>query len=80
MPLDGLPLVGVLPEVESLYVVASHSAVHLAPILRRLTARELTGTHEPALDLFRPTRERTQEAREAIDESTRRMLAQILTA
>lgn len=80
VPLDGLPLVGVLPEAENLYVVASHSAVHLAPILGRLTARELTGTHEPALDLFRPTRERTQEPREAIDESTRRMLAQILTA
>jgi glycine/D-amino acid oxidase-like deaminating enzyme len=77
VPLDGLPLVGFVAEVENLYAVVAHSAAHLAPILGRLAASELSGTHENTLDPFRPTRFRPgDDGPEALlDENTRTMLA-----
>lgn len=81
VPLDGQPIVGWLPELENLYGVVSHSAVHLAPILGRLAAAELTGTVEPRLTPFRPGRFAADAAvTEPLDESSRVMLAQIAAA
>lgn len=78
VPPDGLPLIGYSEGVRNLYSVVSHSAVHLAPILGRLAAHELTGHRQDRLDLFRPTRFRpgslTAPAR---DENTRTMLARV---
>lgn len=81
VPLDGQPIVGWLPEVENFYAVVSHSAVHLAPILGRLAAAELTGTVEPHLEPFRPDRFAAGAAiAEPLDESSRVMFAQIAAA
>ncbi|CAN5269857.1 FAD-binding oxidoreductase [soil metagenome] len=78
VPMDGLPVVGFLPDVANLYAVVSHSAVHLAPILGRLAARELTGNRQERLDPFRPTRFGPDDTgRDALDESTRTMLTRI---
>lgn len=76
VPADGLPLVGFLPGLDNLYTVVAHSAVHLAPILGRLSARELTGAVEEQLEPFRPTRVGlSDDGGEVTDESTRVMLA-----
>ncbi len=78
VPPDGLPIVGFPSEVANLYTVVSHSAIHLAPILGVLAARELTGDRQHRLDPFRPTRFRPGADRpQAVDESTRTMLARI---
>jgi glycine/D-amino acid oxidase-like deaminating enzyme len=78
IPPDGQPIVGFLPDAKNLYTVVSHSAVHLAPILGRLAASELTGTTQDRLSPFRPTRFRPgQDGIAAADESTRTMLARI---
>lgn len=79
IPPDGLPVVGFLPGVANFYTVVSHSAVHLAPILGRLAASELTGLPQPRrLDPFRPTRFRSGAAMlDALDENTRTMLERI---
>lgn len=78
VPVDGLPLVGFLPETENLYAVVAHSAVHLAPILGHLAARELTGGADGRLEPFRPVRLLAGvHGREALDESTRTMLARV---
>jgi len=79
VPPDGLPIVGFLPGVSNLYAVVAHSAVHLAPILGRLAAEELTGSARARLEPFRPARLRSgDDGRDAQDESTRTMLAQIM--
>jgi hypothetical protein len=53
--------------------------VHLAPILGRLAAEELTGSAPARLEPFRPARLRSgDDGRDAQDESTRTMLAQIM--
>lgn len=77
VPPDGLPIVGYLPEVANLYVVVSHSAVHLALILGRLAAAELSGAIEARLEPFRPTRFQPDTTSESLDENTRTMLARI---
>jgi glycine/D-amino acid oxidase-like deaminating enzyme len=79
IPPDGLPVVGLLPGLENLYVVVAHSAAHLAPVLGRLAADELTGISRAQLEPFRPARLRlADDGRPAEDESTRTMLAQII--
>lgn len=81
VPPDGLPVVGLLPGLDNLYAVVSHSAVHFAPVLGRLAARELTGVPQERLDPFRPTRLRPgEQERDAVGESTRAMLTRIDTA
>jgi len=53
VPADGQPAAGPAPGIEGLYVLASHSGATLAPVLGRLVASELVGTHEPKLDPYR---------------------------
>jgi glycine/D-amino acid oxidase-like deaminating enzyme len=78
IPPDGQPVVGFVPGLSNLYVVVAHSAVHLAPVLGRLAGEELTGTSQPQLEPFRPARLRSgDDGRDAEDESTRTMLAQM---
>ena len=74
VPPDGLPIVGFTGDVENLYVVVSHSGVHLAPLLGRLAARELTGRPEGRLDSLRPSRFTDTKEVEFLDESARSML------
>ncbi|HEU4488137.1 MAG TPA: FAD-dependent oxidoreductase [Actinomycetota bacterium] len=74
VPPDGLPIVGFTSDVANLYVVVSHSGVHLAPLLGRLAARELAGGSEGRLDAFRPGRFKDGEEIEFLDESARSML------
>lgn len=52
MPVDGLPVVGVVRP--GIYVTVSHSAVTLAPLLGRLVAWEVSRDME--LDLLLPYR------------------------
>jgi glycine/D-amino acid oxidase-like deaminating enzyme len=80
VPPDGLPLVGFTAEVDNLYVVVSHSAVHLAPLLGSLAARELTLGADDRLEPFRPTRFQDGDEHESIDESARIMLATVSAA
>ena len=57
MPSDGLPLVGELPGVTGAYLLASHSAVTLGPLLSQLLADEIvTGRNSPWLATYRPAR------------------------
>lgn len=75
VPPDGLPVAGFLPELDNFYMVVSHSAVHLAPVLGRLAASEITGVRQERLDPFRPTRFRPgDQDRDVLDDSTRTML------
>jgi glycine/D-amino acid oxidase-like deaminating enzyme len=70
VPVDGLPLVGEDPRSPGLYTIATHSAIHLAPLLAHLAAGELaTGHRPPELEPYAVTR--TPGA--AIDESLREM-------
>jgi glycine/D-amino acid oxidase-like deaminating enzyme len=57
IPQDGLPVVGLLPGLQNLYVAVTHSGVTLALILGRLIALEV-GLHRPqrVLAPFRPER------------------------
>jgi glycine/D-amino acid oxidase-like deaminating enzyme len=80
VPPDGLPLVGFSAEVDNLYVVVSHSAVHLAPLLGRLAARELTLGPDDRLEPFRPARFEGGDDFEPLDESARSMLAKVSAA
>jgi glycine/D-amino acid oxidase-like deaminating enzyme len=76
VPLDGLPVAGFLPGLDNFYVVVSHSAVHLAPVLGRLAASEITGARQERLDPFRPTRFCPgDQERDVLDDSARTMLA-----
>ncbi len=72
MPRDGMPIVGPLPGMPSLYVVAAHAGVTLAPVLGELVSRELIDqVFSPRLDPFRPTRfiARRAEADRSIQEA-----------
>jgi glycine/D-amino acid oxidase-like deaminating enzyme len=80
VPRDGLPLVGFTADVDNLYVVVSHSAVHLAPLLGRLAARELTLGPDHRLESFRPARFQGGDEHEPLDESARNMLAMVTAA
>lgn len=57
VPRDGMPIVGPLPGMRSLYVAATHFGVTLAPVLSRLAAQELLDD-QPATQLqkCRPAR------------------------
>jgi len=57
MPLDGLPMIGQVPGVQGMYMVATHSGVTLAPLLGKYAAQEIL-TREKALVLakYRPER------------------------
>lgn len=57
MPADGMPIIGPLPGVPSIYVATGHSGVTLAPVIAELVAQELVD-HKPAshLDQCRPAR------------------------
>jgi glycine/D-amino acid oxidase-like deaminating enzyme len=68
MPRDGMPIVGSLPGVSSIYLATTHSGVTLAPALADLVAKELLDNH-PAhqLDECRPARFARREATLARD-------------
>ncbi len=57
MPADGMPVVGTLPGMSSMYLATTHTGVTLAPALAELVTRELID-NEPAsqLDHCRPGR------------------------
>jgi glycine/D-amino acid oxidase-like deaminating enzyme len=72
MPRDGMPIVGPLPGMSSLYVVAAHAGVTLAPALGELVAEEvLDGVSPPRLTPFRPGRfvEHREDADRSIEEA-----------
>ncbi len=57
VPRDGLPAVGPVPGAENYYVVVTHSAVTLSPVLGAAVAEEiLTGVKQPEFEGFRPSR------------------------
>ncbi len=57
MPQDHYPVVGPIPGLEGLYVIATHSGVTMGPFLGRLAAREiLTGAIDERLYPYRPSR------------------------
>jgi glycine/D-amino acid oxidase-like deaminating enzyme len=57
LPRDGLPVMGWVPGVGGLYVIAAHAAVTLAPALAEFSVTEVSRTTEAAaLDGFRPDR------------------------
>jgi len=57
MPLDEFPVMGALPGLADVHVAVTHSGVTLAPIVGRLTAREvLEGAREKLLGPYRPER------------------------
>lgn len=63
MPRDGMPIVGSLPGMSSIYLATTHSGVTLAPALADLIAKELLDNH-PAHQLqgCRPARFAAREA------------------
>jgi glycine/D-amino acid oxidase-like deaminating enzyme len=63
LPADGLPVVGGVDGLDSLYLVCTHSGVTLGPLLGRLVARELTmGEVDVRLAPFRPERLLTKQS------------------
>lgn len=56
IPADGFSIIGPLPALSWLYVVATHSGVTLAPVLGAGVAGEIFGDAEPLFDAFRPDR------------------------
>lgn len=57
LPADCLPVVGWVPDVDGLYVIAAHAAVSLAPAVADIACAELLELREdPRLADFRPTR------------------------
>jgi len=57
MPRDGMPIVGPLPGLASVYVAAAHAGVTLAPALGELVAQEIIENKTAArLEPFRPAR------------------------
>jgi len=56
LPVDGLPIVGWLPELGNAYVVVTHSGVTLAPLLARLVAADVLGGPVDELGPYRITR------------------------
>jgi glycine/D-amino acid oxidase-like deaminating enzyme len=49
LPVDGMPIVGWLPQFDNVYLMVGHSGVTLAPLLARLAVAEVT--RGPILDL-----------------------------
>lgn len=67
LSLDGLTIAGFADTAATLYVIATHSGVTLAPLLARFAAAEVGGKEVPTLAPFRPSRfnsstERTEPA------------------
>jgi glycine/D-amino acid oxidase-like deaminating enzyme len=57
MPRDGMPIIGPLPGMPSVYVAAAHAGVTLAPVVGELVARELVDNlSAPRLEPFRVAR------------------------
>lgn len=57
MPMDGLPMIGNVPGVEGMYVVATHSGITLAPIIGKYAAQEIVGRASiDMLGKYRPDR------------------------
>jgi glycine/D-amino acid oxidase-like deaminating enzyme len=57
MPRDGMPIVGPLPGLPSLYVATGHGGVTIAPALARFITEEVVlGTQAERLKPFRPSR------------------------
>ncbi|WP_077404408.1 FAD-binding oxidoreductase [Janthinobacterium sp. LM6] len=57
MPVDGVPVIGYLPQVEGAYVCAMHPGVLLAAIAGQLASGEIVdGEPAPALEACRPAR------------------------
>jgi glycine/D-amino acid oxidase-like deaminating enzyme len=57
MPRDGMPIVGSLPGLASVYIAAAHSGVTLAPALGELVAEEIIENKAATrLEPFRPAR------------------------
>ena len=57
MPRDGMPIVGHMPGLPTVYVAATHSGVTVAPALARFVASELhDGEHIDRLKPFTPAR------------------------
>lgn len=57
MPRDGMPIVGPLPGLPSLYVATGHSGVTIAPALAQFVTQEVVhGTEVDRLKAFRPAR------------------------
>lgn len=53
---DGLTIAGFADPGETIYVIATHSAVTLAPLLAQYAAAEVSGKEVAALEPFRPSR------------------------
>jgi glycine/D-amino acid oxidase-like deaminating enzyme len=57
LPLDGLPIMGWVPGVDGLYVIAAHAAVTLAPALAELAVIEVAQEGKAEmLESYRPNR------------------------
>lgn len=57
MPLDGLPIIGKVPGIKGMYMVATHSGVTLAPLLGKYAALEILAQDKAAaLAKYRPER------------------------
>jgi glycine/D-amino acid oxidase-like deaminating enzyme len=56
VPADGQPVIGPAPDVEGLYLLATHSGATLAALLGRLVGAEILGRAEARLDPYRPSR------------------------
>lgn len=57
IPQDGFPVIGSLPGIDGLFVIATHSGVTMGPLLGRLAAREiLHGERDERIAAFRPDR------------------------
>jgi glycine/D-amino acid oxidase-like deaminating enzyme len=57
IPQDGLPIIGRLMQLESLYIVVMHAGVTLASVVGRLASNELLSDEEDALlSPYRPIR------------------------
>lgn len=57
MPRDGMPIIGPLPGLSSVYVATGHSGITLAPAMAVLIAQELIdGSPAVQLEPFRPAR------------------------
>lgn len=57
MPVDGIPIIGYLPDIGAVYVCAMHPGVTLAAIVGRLASEEIVDDKvSPALESCRPER------------------------
>lgn len=57
IPADGKPVIGTVPGVDGLYLMVTHSAVTMGPLLAQIAAREITtGVPDGRLADFRPDR------------------------